>query len=129
MDKFLLGRCISCQQFVFNNEFKEKNQLDKFAKDGLCYLCQSKKCENYDVEHFLEMIFESSEEQILEVINGEIDSESFNENLESLFEKYNLNIFSIIEGKDDKYDQPTSKERILAALYEIKNLERGENDF
>ena len=127
--RFLLGRCVSCEQFVYNNDFKEKSQLDKFAKDGMCYTCQITKDDDYDVSNVIEMITEISEEQLLEALYGEVDSDSFNDQLTNLFNKYDLNIISVAEGNCDRYDQPTSKDRILAALYEIKNLERGNDDF
>lgn len=36
----LLGRCVECEQFIRENDFKDKRNLQVFATSGLCLKCQ-----------------------------------------------------------------------------------------
>lgn len=50
-ESFLLGRCENCEQFVYNEEFKnDSDALKKFGVSGLCINCQKKGRKEEDKE-------------------------------------------------------------------------------
>ena len=53
---FLLGKCVNCQQKVFENSFKDKKALKIFADKGICLACQRKS--DSDTEQDLENNFD-----------------------------------------------------------------------
>lgn len=137
-DRFLLGRCVSCELFVYNDEFKDKKQLEKFGKVGLCLKCQDDKSRKYTVLYYIEKFSAIPDEQWTESEYndgekycalghcGEIDSDSRTDEsaaLDEIFNKYDLRVSLVNDGKCAKYNQDTPKARILAALIDIRNME------
>lgn len=138
MTKMLLGRCVACNEFVYDSNFKNDQQLDVFAKKGLCHNCQ--ETDKYDANYFIQKFSLISEDQWTE--SGYMDGErrcalghcgeedsndptTESEKLDSLFSKYDLRVSLVNDGMCSRYNQESPKARILAALHDIKAMEES----
>jgi hypothetical protein len=138
MKKMLLGRCVSCNEFVHDSDFRTDQQLDTFAKKGLCHNCQG--TEKYDANYFIQKFEQISDDLWTESGYsdgdkhcalghcGELNSSEptvESENLDSLFSKHDLRVSLVNDGMCSRYTQESPKTRILAALYDIKVMEES----
>lgn len=138
----LLGRCTECEKFTYSDDFTDGLSLKNFADTGMCINCQIKKgVLKYTVQYFISKFEEIAEQSWVastykdkdaycalghcgELASNELTRES--SALESLFDKNHLRVSLVNDGKCPKYPQGSPKQRVLAALYDIRECE-GQN--
>lgn len=141
-EHILIGRCISCNDFVFSDDFDNEQVLEKFGEGGLCLACQKgiKFGVNYFINKFENILddkwtistYKDKEDRCCALGHcGEFNSKLPTKEsiaLDKIFQKScGLRVSLVNDGECPKYLQKSPRQRILAALYDIKEELKDES--